>query len=318
MEYKLLKEFKNYEELYKIWNDEFHQDFLITKEVFYRNVINCINVCDEASFVAVDDNQVVGFIVAKTWNEIYKVNGYEDTGWISILYVRKSYRNCSIGTTLLTMSEDALKSLGKSTINLGKDPNNFFPGIPSQYTSSIHWFEKRGYTLVRDTYDLMNEVDNHTQLIKLPEIQYEIQYLTNGYYHKTMEFMERNFPGRWSYELYDYRHRGGTGREYLILIDKGDVIGFCRVNDHNTAIINYNMTWVGSFKKPGGIGPLGIDSNYRGQNLGFYIVAYATNELIQKNVSNIVIDWTSLISFYQKFGFSVWKTYRYAFKSIKR
>lgn len=41
------------------------------------------------------------------------------------------------------------------------------------------------------------------------------------------------------------------------------------------------------------------------------MVATAVNSLIERKVSDIIIDWTSLVDFYRKFGFEVWKSYKY-------
>ena len=265
-----------------------------------------------------DQEKFVGLIIGKVWKESFVVSGYQDIGWISLLYIIPEYRHRGIGTNLIKHVEDVFIKLNKKTIFLGKDPNNFFPGIPSEFQKYYQWFEKRGFILLRDTYDLMRTVDENSKPIELPSIRFDIDYLRKDTFLSTIEFMNKNFPGRWSYELVDYISKGGTGKEYLIMQDRGRVIGFCRLNDASTTIINYNMTWSALFDIPSGIGPLGIDQDYRKLQLGYFIVGFATNELIRKNVSNIVIDWTSLIAFYRKFGFEIWKTYRYAQKNIQQ
>jgi GNAT superfamily N-acetyltransferase/predicted GNAT family N-acyltransferase len=315
-------EYKKIEETYlndflTVWNEEFGKYYPLTQFLIHRNILNCKNVDHEASTMIYDEHIFVGIIIGKVWNESFEVLGYQDLAWISILYVNPNYRQGGIGSSLIKHAEDVFYAKQKQTIVLGKDPNNFFPGIPNEFHQYYQWFEKRGYQLLRDTYDLMRTVDDCSSLVVLPNISYEILFLNKDYFASTLEFMHNNFPGRWTYELSNYIEQGGTGKEYLILLDNNHVIGFCRINDNNTQIINYNMTWSALFDIPSGIGPLGIDQNYRKLHLGYYIVGYATNQLIQKKVSNIVIDWTSLTSFYAKFGFHIWKTYRYAQKTIK-
>ena len=81
---------------------------------------------------------------------------------------------------------------------------------------------------------------------------------------------------------------------------------------------SYSLTWRKRFMALGGIGPLGVDTSYRNKNIGYDIVAYAHNVLIDNNVSNIIIDWTGLLDFYRQFGFEVFKSYFYMTKTINK
>ena len=36
--------------------------------------------------------------------------------------------------------------------------------------------------------------------------------------------------------------------------------------------------------------------------------------LIKKNVTEIMLDWTGLMEIYDRFGFEVWKSYKYMYK----
>ncbi|HOI47089.1 MAG TPA: GNAT family N-acetyltransferase [Bacilli bacterium] len=311
MEFKRIEK-KYSEEMMKLWNHEFKNDYPLTIELINRNIFDCTNFDMESSICVFHDQRLAGFLIGKVWNEHYAIKTYESIGWLSLIYVHPEYRNRGIGTRMYNQFVTKMKEYGKNTIMVGKDPNNFFPGIPKEMKQHYQWFERRGFELHRDTYDLMRKINDGSEMIKLPDNPYQIQYMNESTFKQTIHFMEKNFPGRWTFELIDYIHKGGSGREYLLLIHQNTVIGFCRINDFDTKIINYNMTWKSLFSKPGGIGPLGIDEAYRKHKLGYYVVAYATNELIKRKVSDIVIDWTSLISFYEKFGFSIWKTYRYA------
>ena len=71
-----------------------------------------------------------------------------------------------------------------------------------------------------------------------------------------------------------------------------------------------------SLGEMGGIGPLGIDRAIRGKHFGIDLVKAAANELIGRGVTDIVIDWTQLIAFYEKLGFTPWKQYQSMAKTI--
>jgi hypothetical protein len=45
-------------------------------------------------------------------------------------------------------------------------------------------------------------------------------------------------------------------------------------------------------------------------------VKAAANELIGRGVTDIVIDWTQLVAFYEKLGFTPWKQYQSMTKQL--
>ena len=123
MELISLFEYSSYEELYKMWNSEYGNIFPITKSLFDRNTRNAY---DKASFVALVDNIAVGFIIGKVWSDEYEIKGYEDCGWINLIYVLPRYRKLGIGTALLNKAENEFEILNKKVIHLGRDYLNYF------------------------------------------------------------------------------------------------------------------------------------------------------------------------------------------------
>ena len=80
--------------------------------------------------------------------------------------------------------------------------------------------------------------------------------------------------------------------------------------------MSFSLTWRARFSNLGGIGPLGIDPNYRKKHLGYDIVSSAVNHLIDEGAEQIIVDWTGLLEFYRHMGFEVWKSYFYSSKKI--
>jgi predicted GNAT family N-acyltransferase len=162
-------------------------------------------------------------------------------------------------------------------------------------------------------------MNRNKNFIPLRENKYQFRFGTMKDKDKILSFIHSNWPGRWHKEAIDYFINGGNGKEYLLCLDNEKVIGFAKVNFPDTDIlqISNNLTWRHRFDALGGIGPLGIDKDYRKQNLGFNIVAYAVNKLNEENASNIIIDWTGLLDFYRLLGFEVWKTYYYLNKKLR-
>ncbi len=299
------------EELVELWNKELGTDFPMRNELFEQNSFRDENVFSEASRIALDENNnIIGFLVAKRWQEDLEVGMNPNVGWIQVLLVDQRFRNQGIGTNLLKHAEKTFLDSGISSVVLGRDPWHYFPGIPQPYHDVASWFEKQGYSKLGSDYDVLCEYNpaNDPAFPKLEGVEFSV--LDKKDKEAFLKFLNRCFPGRWEYEAIHYFEKGGTGREFVVLKKKDEIIGFCRMNDSNSPIIAQNVYWAPLFNEElGGIGPLGIDTNERKNGYGLAIVQAAIAYLRNRNVNSIVIDWTGLIDFYGKLGYEVWKSY---------
>lgn len=299
------------EDLVNLWNQELNTSFPMRKELFEQNSFKDENILYEGSLIAVDsDDCVIGFIVAKKWQEQLDVNMSAETGWIQVILVDHEHRNQGIGSKLLTYAEAALKKSGVSQILLGRDPWHYFPGIPNKSKDVARWFEVRGYESYGNEHDLFASYD-HINVVSFPSIKNgRISILEKKDKEKFLAFLRRCFPGRWEYEAIHYFRMGGTGREFIVLKRNNEILGFARINDEKSPFIAQNVYWAPLLNEElGGIGPLGIDSNERKRGYGLAIVEAAVAHLRSRKINNIVIDWTGLVDFYNKLGYDIWKSY---------
>lgn len=317
IKYIKLSEYKDKIQIINLWNKEYQRIYPILEELFNRNSSNLAN---EISYVAIDENNnLVGFILVKIWKDKFKIVSYDDSCWLNLIYVVPKSRRLGIGSKMLELVEKEAEKIGKKTLYLGKDYYNYFPGLPVDLKNSCPWFEKRGFVRTYDTFDLIKNINNPTlDKIKLRNDSYTFRVSTLNDKEKLIDFMKKNWPGRWLKELIDYYENGGDGKEYVIALDNDVICAFAKVGypDTKISLISYSLTWKNRFNALGGIGPLGVDSSYRKKNLGYDIVAYANNLLIDNNVSNIIIDWTGLLDFYRLMGFEVFKSYYYMNKTL--
>ncbi len=315
MQYLRFKDYDQYLDVYKLWNENYGRIYPISKELFERNLSNASM---DASYVAINDKELVGFIVCKFWNDEYFINTYEESAWISLFMVKPCYRMQGIGSKLLEKVEYEVKKLGKHNLFLGKDYFNFFPGLPVDLKNSIPWFTKRGFNRPYDTYDLIKKIKRNEPKIELrnKDITYRICSIDDK--NNLINFIKDNWPGRWTKEAIDYFSAGGTGKEYVIGLDNNTICAFAKIGlpTTDTSLISYSLTWRKRFDALGGIGPLGVDTQYRKKNIGFDIVAFANNVLIDNGVTDIIIDWTGLLDFYRKLDFEVFKSYAYMVKEL--
>lgn len=297
-------------EIVALWSEEIGGRFPMSAALWNQNTVKEPNMLEGGSLAVVREGKLCGFIAAKRYIETLDVHMPVDVGWIQCLLIRTSARNEGIGSELLKQAEQALLEAGVDEIRLGRDPWHYFPGVPLEDGAAIGWFEKRGYVKGGVETDLIKNVRDG-ELYELTNPSGHYRLLAEEDIPSLLQFLDRVFPGRWHYEALHYELIGGTGREFMGFFMDGELQGFCRLNDPGSPVIAQNVYWSPLVEgRMGGIGPLGIDRGIRGHHFGIDLVKAAANELITRGMTDIVIDWTQLIDFYGKLGFTPWKQYQ--------
>ncbi|EHQ62350.1 GCN5-like N-acetyltransferase [Paenibacillus dendritiformis C454] len=302
-----------------LWNRELGEHFPMREELLRYNTLQDVNVYAPGSWLAHGpDGTLLGFVIAKTWQEEERgMKLGEGGGWIQALVVRSEARGRGLGSRLLALAEEALQSAGVDKVFMGRDPWHYFPGVPTALASARPWLERRGYRFLYEVHDLYASVKNEPAVRPAYSGGAQARLLECSDREEMLRFFRRCFPGRWYYEAQCYWERGGQGREFLgLLTESGEMIGFCRVNDEASPYIAQNTYWAPLVPEPlGGIGPLGVDSRYRGKGYGLALVEEGIAELQARGMKHLVIDWTELVDFYAKLGFQPWKSYDLMAKS---
>ncbi len=288
----------------KLWNQEMGLIYPISNSAFYQNVIN---YHDKDILIALDNNETIGFIILKRFNDDKLVN-YTNDLFISLFYVSKKYRKNGIGTKLFDFAEEI--GNGKNLI-IGKDMNNFFPGVPTDFDNLTDvWLEKRGFTGTRYTHDLISYNPKSFE-IRNKNIKY--RYCNDDDKQLLIDFLLKNNWGRWALEAQIYFEKKGKNdnNAYIIGLENDEIVSFVRVNNYKMDLVSYNVMWKDRFEKLGGIGPLGVSKEFRKSGLGIDIISIAVNDLKNQDITPIIIDWTGLMELYSKYNFEVWKSYKY-------
>ena len=293
----------------KLWNDEKGKIYPLTIKSFYQNVIN---YNDKDVMIAFYEEKVVGFIIIKRFDNNELVD-YTNNLFISLFFVSRKYRKNGIGTKLLEYCETLSK--GKK-IFIGKDIYNFFPGVPTDFDNLTDvWLEKRGFKGTRYTHDLISY-----NPIVFDLRNKNIKYVICDDLRKDelIEFILKNNWKRWALEVKEYFNNKTNNDEgaYIIGLDDNKIISFVRINTYKMDMVPYNVMFQERFEKLGGIGPLGVDSSYRKLGLGMDMMSIAIQKLKEKNMTEFMIDWTGLLELYSRFGFEVWKSYKYMEKAV--
>jgi len=300
-------------DLIRIWNSASHTDYPINERFLSYNLNPTTGEVIEGR-VAIDNGEAVGFALAcAVTNDPSSM-----LGWVSAVAVELSVQRLGIGSELLTWAEGWLKEKGCKRIRIGGNLRPFLPGLPYVMRKNAVFFEKRGYqsrSRQPYEYDIARSLkDYQPNYSKPPHV--DLIPMQPGDEHLLLDFLHREYPGRWEFEAREFVRNGGRASDFLLLRFKGEVHGFCRLtlSDSERPIERF---YPQRLPRPWGqFGPLGLSKAVRGQGLGGYLIDAAAVHMQSLGVDGCIIDWTSLVELYRKFGFRVYNQYISLFKMI--
>jgi len=242
------------------------------------------------------------------------------TGYLSWLLVDHAERGEGTGTALLAEAARWWKNHDVSTIRLGSDHYHLFPGRPLEqgagWDALARFAHRHGFSAEGIECDLIADLRSLEAARPRAEAKdtghYAYVRFDPNHADAVIAFMERAFAGRWADEIAEAIAAGLRPDDLALAVDTrdGSIVGFSRIYDAASPVRGPSVYWLGLMgKKPGGLGPIGIDASRRGEGLGMGLLRYCVRELAARGVETMVIDWTDLADFYGKIGFKVWKRY---------
>lgn len=307
----LIKE--SHKDIVDLWNICL-PDFKLSDRLLEQNTWQSPYVLDEGSAIKEIDGKVAGVVIAKVWHETHGVSLNKEHGWIQMLLVHPDYRQQKIATELYQYAEQALINNGIKKIQFGGDLGHLLCGVPLDQQEGVAFAEKFGFKRVVESVDFTKNIIEPLSLPEKNDVQFILLELEEQ--QQLIDFMNQSFPGRWTFEAHDYFAHGGTGRDYVVVKWKDKIVGFCRINDEHSAWKGPNYNWAEQFDRLGGIGPLGVKEGYRKYGLGRAVIEAAEYYLQQRGKETFFIDWTDLIAFYEKLGYTIWKDYGIFVKQV--
>jgi len=306
-------------DLVDIWNAAAGEAFPLREAVFRQNTVDDPNFDPAGCAIARagPDGRVVGFCVAKVARVPIGADGLTpEDGWISILAVHPASQRRGVGGALLEAGETFLRGRRCRHILLGGDPGHFFPGVPAG-TAAVHFFERAGYRLRGEAYDLRRSLGGYqtpdavsAALAAHPDL--EIRPLTPQDRGGLLAFLDETFPGRWRYTVARCLERGGSIGDVMGVVRGEDVFGFAQLFHPGSAWIGPSIAWAAARSgATGGLGPMGLSPELRGRRLGLALLDRAVLHLAGLGLDEMVVDWTILLDFYGALGFEPCREYRH-------
>jgi GNAT superfamily N-acetyltransferase len=309
-------------EVVAVWDAALGEAFPLREEVFIQNVVRNPHVDPAGFWVArVPGGPVAGVCLAKIAREPLGTDGFlPDRGWVSLLAVHPAFQRRGVGRRLLGRAEAYLRAQGRRLIELGGDPFHFFPGIPVSL-GALAFFAASGYRLGDDTYDLRRSLSGYetppvVQAAAAAHPDVEIRPLRTGEEPALLAFLDGAFPGRWRYIIGRFLAAGGRIEDIMGVVRHRAVLGFAHLFHAGSLWIGPSIAWAARNARAGGLGPMGLAPDCRRQGLGLALLDGAVRHLAALGMEDMVIDWTNLLAFYGRLGFSPWRHYRHGHKVL--
>jgi GNAT superfamily N-acetyltransferase len=302
-----------------LWNAACGADLAISERAMRYNTLPTTGALQEGC-VALADGRPVGFVLASALPASPDVSPPE-MGWIDAIAVRPDAQRRGIGSALLAWAEGWLAEQGCTRARLGGSLRPFAPGLPSDLDSEP-FFRRRGYDnrpQGETDWDVARTLADYTPRhnTQYPISNTRIRPAKPGDESALLAFFHREFPGRWRFEFEEFVAAGGRMADFMLLWREGEVDGFARLTlaDSERPLDRFFMH---RLPQPWGqLGPIGVGRGRRGLGLGGALLDAGLCHLADLGVNGCVIDWTSLVDFYGKYGFKPYRQYEMLMKALR-
>jgi predicted N-acetyltransferase YhbS len=329
-----------------IWNRACGDDLAITPAFVAFNTRPATGGV-QAGWLAWDGDAAAGFALASALPGDPATSPPE-TGWIDALAVTPACQRRGLGGALLAQAEAWLAGQGCRAARLGGSLRPFAPGLPLEL-SSQPFFQQRGYRpraseatvwdVAADLSDPAVGVEASAGVRGEARLKPRLQAgasvgveASAGVWIAAardrdeaalLAFLQREFPGRWRFEFEEFRRAGGRMSEYSLLWRQESgrapfVDGLCRIRRRwRHAVDPLERYFMHRLPPPWGqLGPVGVGQAGQGQGWGRGLIEFSLARLAACGVRGCVIDWTTLLDFYAKFGFRPLHGYRVLVKEL--
>ena len=290
-----------------LWNAALPSNLMISTRLIEFN-LQPITGGVQTGRLAMIAEKPVGFVIASTLPGQPQV-APPTSGWIDALVVDPAYQRQGIGTALLAWAEDWLVAQGSRTITLGASQHPFVPGVPSML-DSVAFFHRHGYGHDHQTWDMAANLADYQPPETVRKIEGTVRPAQQGDEAALGAFLQREFPGRWHFEFTEFLRRPASRlSDYMLLWSERGVDGFCQLTfeDSLRPIERYFP-----YQLPrhwGQLGPIGVSADRRGRGYGAALLDTGLRRLYNNGINGCVIDWTTHLALYGKFGFTPYHEY---------
>lgn len=289
-----------------LWNNTLGEEMAISPAFVRYNLKPSAGVV-RSLFVAVVSGRLVGAALATVLHGEPLVNA-EGEGWLDTLVVEPEMQRRGFGRQLLNVVERWFVEQGCQAVQVGGGLRPFAPGAPAT-SGATSFFTHCGYTLVGSSWDIAANLAAYTPPPGMREAPCAVRPATPSHAGELLDFLRREFPGRWRYEAEMFLTDGGRISDFMLLWSERGVDGCCLLTFPDS-VRPLERFYPYQLPKPWGqLGSIGVSTDCRGQGFGAALLDGGLRRLHNNGVNGCVIDWTTLLDFYGKFGFERYRAY---------
>ena len=275
-------------ELLKLWHATMTHD-RIGEDVFRAKVLLDPNFRAENLPVAVEDNRLVGFVLALTRQVPFFGQGLEpDKAWITAFGVHPDYRCRGIGTALFNMLIERLRYEDRRTLDISPYvPNYFAPGVDvDAYPGTVAFLQNKfGFTEIERPISMGANLSGFQIPPDMLELERRreqedgvtIQPVASADLPDLMPFIAQYFGWDWRRHAGDYlqEYFGDSPNQicFLVARKQGEVVGFCQQRRER-------------------FGPFGVHPDYRNLQIGRLLLFRCLETMSAKQVYFAYFMWT--------------------------
>jgi GNAT superfamily N-acetyltransferase len=272
---------------------------------------------DQAAWLALSNNRPIGFISASYMND--PTVSQPHSGWIDAIAVTPDEQGKGIGRALLQQAEAWHAQKGSQFLTVGASPRPFLPGVPEEL-NTVGFFQHHGYgttpKLVDKQWDVAADLSHYRSPATVREIDGLVRPAHIDDYDALLAFLLREFPTVWRYDFERYIAEGGRVSDYMVLWTERGVDGCC-ILTFEDSLHPIERFYPYQLPRPWGqLGSIGVSEDRRGLGYGAALLDAGLRRLHNNGVNGCVIDWTDLLDFYAKFGFTPYRTYLILYRPL--
>jgi GNAT superfamily N-acetyltransferase len=300
----------------EIWNSACGANLAISTRFVQYNTQLATGAVQQGR-IAIENNVPIGFVLASALPNDPKTSA-SHVGWVDAIAVRSEFQHRGVANELLTWAEDFLRAQQCTIARLGGSLHPFVAGLPDEL-NNLGWFNKRGYLPrpnAETDWDVARDLIDYKARADYASFDATVRPACADDNDAIMEFFMRDFPGRWRYEYEQALRDGGRDSDFMILVTDEGVDGVARLTyeDSERPVERFYMH---ALPHPWGqLGSIGVSKRVRGQGLGGMLLDLSLCHMRNLGIRGCVIDWTSLVDFYDKYGFKPYRKYHMLVKNL--
>jgi GNAT superfamily N-acetyltransferase len=309
----------------RLWNDAIGDTFPLRETVLRQCLEANPSARPEDGCLAWSESgHLVGFGYAGFHRlDLAETATFRQRGQIQAVVVDPAVRRRGIGRRIVGRLGGMARDRGIERLEAGGGMFYLWGGMPDDLPGAAAFSEAIGFELGDVSWDLRGDVTeldgNGPPAALLRDHGLTVEPATAANAAGALAFLFAEFGGEWWHETSWFLAEGGDPATLLLLRDAGRrIIGLARIHRPDVRPVGPPHFWAAR-RAPaaGGLGPIGIAEERRGQGLGRALLVVALDRLRRAGLNDVVIDLTSLVGYYGSHGFRPWLTWRHGVAPVE-